>query len=280
MIRLSNEFDFHNQTQKLKIIYCEGEAALPAVFSQEMPDFYRILLVWSSCAKRPTAPPAADLLFLPPSEPQEISPIGNSADRALCVFCPRTVFQHAALEEQILLAPLLTYEKSREGYVPAPNALRAMLYMLAQKMRRAMTKQQDYTPLLLSAYFIELLHLIHNTPQEPTAKLHANIPTALVLEIADHIKENHAEITSLGDLSKQFGYSTKYLTQLFKKHLGCTAYEYLTEQKLSHAKELIRGGTNVTNACMNAGFSDYSHFIQLFKKRYGTTPLKYRKQFK
>ena len=39
----------------------------------------------------------------------------------------------------------------------------------------------------------------------------------------------------------------------------------------------LRGGASVTAAATNAGFSDCSHFIVLFKKKFGQTPLEYKK---
>ena len=45
----------------------------------------------------------------------------------------------------------------------------------------------------------------------------------------------------------------------------------------AHAARLLAGGSSVIDACNLSGFSDYSHFIILFKTAYGITPLKYKK---
>ena len=47
---------------------------------------------------------------------------------------------------------------------------------------------------------------------------------------------------------------------------------------MSEAVRLLADGAGVTEACLGAGFSDTSHFIALFKKRFGKTPLEYKKQ--
>jgi len=43
--------------------------------------------------------------------------------------------------------------------------------------------------------------------------------------------------------------------------------------------EHLRNGASVAEAALKSGFSDYSNYIQLFKKQFGITPLCYRKKF-
>ena len=57
-----------------------------------------------------------------------------------------------------------------------------------------------------------------------------------------------------------------------------TPSDYLRKRRLSHAAELLAGGSSVMEACLQSGFSDNSRFIALFKRYYGMTPLNYKKQ--
>ena len=41
----------------------------------------------------------------------------------------------------------------------------------------------------------------------------------------------------------------------------------------------LRDGDMVADAAAKSGFSDYSNYIQLFKKQFGMTPLQYKKRF-
>ena len=64
----------------------------------------------------------------------------------------------------------------------------------------------------------------------------------------------------------------------FKEFVGKTPSEYLTDKKLEYAKTLLlTTKTSVLDISMQIGFESVSHFIRIFKIKYGLTPLKLRK---
>lgn len=96
-------------------------------------------------------------------------------------------------------------------------------------------------------------------------------------DILDHINKNHAAIRTVNELAEKFFLSVSTLERLFKKHLSMTPKRYLEDKKLQNACLLLRQNASVTEACFESGFEDYSHFISIFKKRFDTTPLQYKK---
>ena len=78
--------------------------------------------------------------------------------------------------------------------------------------------------------------------------------------------------------ARKFGITNSYLSKLFSKYLGIGFNQYLNAKRISHAKTLLSNDVSVTDACYECGFSDSSHFIAVFKKQVGMTPLKYKKQ--
>ncbi len=98
----------------------------------------------------------------------------------------------------------------------------------------------------------------------------------IIKEAIDYISKDFINIKSISEIAKKCACSEKYLTECFKKQMGLTAYQYLIKTKLNNAKSILLSGGSVTSACYDSGFSDYSHFIQLFKKNYGITPNKYK----
>ena len=113
--------------------------------------------------------------------------------------------------------------------------------------------------------------------QATTMPLDANSPTILV-KIVNYIHTNFATTRTLEQICSHFGISRSQLTRLFTTHIGITPYAYLQNFKLSHAKQRLSQGASVTEACFESGFSDYSNFIQLFRKTVGISPLTYKKQ--
>ena len=78
-------------------------------------------------------------------------------------------------------------------------------------------------------------------------------------------------------VQQHFGISRSSLWRLFRQELQSTPAAYLQQLRLENARRLLLSGGSVTDTALASGFSDCSHFIQLFKARYGLTPLQYQK---
>ena len=101
------------------------------------------------------------------------------------------------------------------------------------------------------------------------------MPTELRMILTD-INENFARIHSVSELSQIYFISPATLNRWFRKHLQISPREYIESKKLAYACKLLRESASVTDACLQAGFSDCSHFIALFKRKFGETPLQYK----
>lgn len=71
--------------------------------------------------------------------------------------------------------------------------------------------------------------------------------------------------------------SVNTLERHFRAALGITPYEFLRVRRLARARELLGQGLSVQEVSDACGFPDYSHFISLFRRRFGMTPLQYRR---
>lgn len=81
------------------------------------------------------------------------------------------------------------------------------------------------------------------------------------------------------DLLSHVRFTSKFhLLRLFKKYYGQTPKQYLTERRIEKAKELLKKGMSVTDACFNVGFESPCSFSTLFKSRTGQTPADYKKE--
>lgn len=92
-----------------------------------------------------------------------------------------------------------------------------------------------------------------------------------------YIQLNYNTVTA-SEISKMYGYSYSYFLKAFKKHVGASFSEYVSELKVQNAAGLLLSTPDsVTDIAMKTGFSTISHFIAEFKKQYKITPLKFRK---
>ncbi|MNQ50831.1 Exoenzyme S synthesis regulatory protein ExsA [compost metagenome] len=83
---------------------------------------------------------------------------------------------------------------------------------------------------------------------------------------------------SVSELATLSGRSLSAFKRDFEKHFNNTPANYLKEQKLARAVELLRStGFSISEICYEVGFSDTSHFTKSFKQKHHLTPSEYRK---
>ena len=129
----------------------------------------------------------------------------------------------------------------------------------------------------------ELLSLYFNISEETESDqcpFMANEETVSQIKMAkDIIIENMANPPSLEELSKQVGLNIKKLKIGFKEFYGTPVFTFLLNYKLDHSKKLLEENKlNVSEIATQIGYSNSSHFIAAFKKRFDTTPKQFTKQ--
>ena len=61
----------------------------------------------------------------------------------------------------------------------------------------------------------------------------------LINSILEYTDLHYAQITNLDDIAKEFFISKAHLCKLFKKEIGCTAIQHLTNLKIKNAIEIL-----------------------------------------
>lgn len=142
------------------------------------------------------------------------------------------------------------------------------------KIAGMLSKSNKNLEFLLDLYAQELVYnLIQIKGAHQILDLEYDSP---VHKAVKYMHENYALPISIKQISSDLNMSEVNFCQYFKKITGITPKEYLTNLKLSKAKEMIRH-TNVTEAAFDLGYENISHFISLFKNKYGITPKQYQK---
>lgn len=104
----------------------------------------------------------------------------------------------------------------------------------------------------------------------------------LLRRAIDYIN-GHLHLSSLkvAEVAAVANISPFYFSRLFRQSTGLSPHKYITQRRLEVAKQLLKK-TNlpIIEISAEVGFNSQSHFITLFKKHVGTTPLKYRKELK
>lgn len=115
--------------------------------------------------------------------------------------------------------------------------------------------------------FASLCHEIEK--QLPADSVHVRKAVSII-----H-KDYHKPI-NLQTIADEIGISFGYLSTIFKSEMGQSFSEYLNACRISHAKEMLKGGeTNLHAVSAACGFQDYSYFFKVFKKMEKQTPTEY-----
>ena len=100
-----------------------------------------------------------------------------------------------------------------------------------------------------------------------------------VLPVIKEIEMNYSLPLSVETMSRKVYVTPQYLSRLFRRYLNCSTYEYLTSYRIGKAKELLitSPSLEIKEIAHRTGFSDPSHFIAIFRKAVGVTPLEFRR---
>ncbi len=91
-----------------------------------------------------------------------------------------------------------------------------------------------------------------------------------------HLLKNIETPPSLKELAKASGLNEYQLKVGFKEIYGDTVFGFLLSHRLDHARVLLDAAKlQVNEVAYQIGYSNPSHFIAAFKKKFGITPKKY-----
>lgn len=91
----------------------------------------------------------------------------------------------------------------------------------------------------------------------------------------NYMNEEYMNPITIGEIAYQLNMSEANFSQYFKKVTGITPKAYLTNIKLEKARQMIVS-KNVTEVAYDLGYENVSHFIGLFRDKYGLTPKQYK----
>lgn len=102
-------------------------------------------------------------------------------------------------------------------------------------------------------------------------------PNNPIFHVVEYIRKNLGESFNLKTLSDKACMSTTSFYRFFKRELGMSPIEFVLNEKIRHAKKLLKNpGLQINEVCFLAGFEDCNYFIRVFKKHEGITPKQYQ----
>ena len=122
---------------------------------------------------------------------------------------------------------------------------------------------------------ILLIRLYRFSPKSFPMK--ATVKNTIVEDIQKEFENNYSAFYSLDILAKKHHVSKSYLSHLFKEITGYGVMEYLSEHRLSIAKDMLCSTSlSASKIAEETGFSTGGNFSRYLKNDTGLTPREYR----
>ena len=122
----------------------------------------------------------------------------------------------------------------------------------------------------------KLMELLDTVQSGKQVTQSTDLPPDVSLSLS-YIKEHIASPVTVEELAGKAFVSVNTLERHFADSLKMSPREYLRRVRLSKSEELLRSDLSIGQISDLCGFADHSHFISVFRKHYGLTPLQYRK---
>lgn len=155
---------------------------------------------------------------------------------------------------------------------PFFNENNELIELTTKKIVETATKDTNNKEFLLDLYAQEITYSLLNTKgAKDILSSDFNNPINRSIHI---MKENLKNNITVSEIAYDLNMSLPSFSSKFKKIMGMTPNDYLTNLKLNEATRLLKF-SSVTEVSYDLGYENISHFIKLFKKKFGLTPKQY-----
>lgn len=139
------------------------------------------------------------------------------------------------------------------------------------------TSQMPYTRSMTTGLFIESLVRISRCASAESRMAPAMFADEMIKDVTEYITNHLTTDLGIEEIASALFISKSYLMHRFKDITGDTIHQFIIRKRLAVASSLIASGARISEACINAGFKDYSSFARAFKKSFGKSPREYNK---
>lgn len=170
---------------------------------------------------------------------------------------------------------LLELFSGKQGHILRPGESGSRrLFAMAAELEKELSDSGYGREVLSAAALLKLLVQIgkyqrrEGAPQaQPVNPDHPRVQAMM-----RYMDENLAEDLDMEALADTFYVSKYHMMRQFRQETGLSVYQYLTQRRLLHARDLMEKGCKATDACYRSGFRSYSSFTRSYAKYFGMTP--------
>lgn len=182
--------------------------------------------------------------------------------------------QHLYLTQDLILTSVLKnwrldFLQKIDSYLDQKNILAHKLF---QNPTHDFLQHRCYNSIeSFEAYLLYYIQTAQNYIQLSDAK------QSIAKILINYINSHYTEELDRKTLSEVVFLSPDHLARLFKKETGDTLINYITQKRVTIAKELLKHTDDpIYLVASQVGYDNYSYFSKLFKKETGLSPIDFR----
>ncbi|MEM9087317.1 MAG: AraC family transcriptional regulator [Cyanobacteria bacterium P01_F01_bin.53] len=154
--------------------------------------------------------------------------------------------------------------------------LESISTMLLNELQQGSLSNRLYIDSLSNILAVNLLRQ-HATTRPQLPIYEGGLPSRQLRQVLDYIDAHLDQEIKLADLAQLLDMSQFHFSRLFKQSLGVSPYQYLLQQRVECAKQLLKSTDRlITDIALACGFNSHSHLSKQFKQLTGMTPKVYR----
>ncbi|MBF2075215.1 MAG: helix-turn-helix transcriptional regulator [Synechococcales cyanobacterium C42_A2020_086] len=148
--------------------------------------------------------------------------------------------------------------------------------LLLAELQQPQLGSRLYVESLANAFAVHLLRHYAVSPFRPP-RAAGELLQHQLLQVLDFIQEHLEQEIKLADLAALVGVSPFHFSHLFKQTTGFSPYQYLLQQRIERAKQLLKQTNySIMEIALLCGFNSHSHLSKQFRQRMGMSPKAYR----
>ncbi|MDJ0680333.1 MAG: AraC family transcriptional regulator [Xenococcaceae cyanobacterium MO_167.B52] len=158
--------------------------------------------------------------------------------------------------------------------------IEATAMMLFAEFQQEQLDNGLYLDSLTNVLAVNLLR--HHTASKPRLPIYeGGLPPRQLSQVLDYIDTYLDRNIKLADLAKLLDISSFHFSRLFKQSIGITPHQYLSQQRVERAKQLLKTTDRlIVDIALECGFTSHSHLSKQFRQLTSMTPKAYRITYK
>ncbi|MFN6565533.1 MAG: helix-turn-helix domain-containing protein [Nostoc sp. ChiSLP01] len=154
--------------------------------------------------------------------------------------------------------------------------IESIAMMLLSELKQENLGEKLYIESLANVLAVHLLRQ-YSAIKPRLAVYNGGLPERQLLQVLQYIDAHLDRDIKLADLAQLLNMSQFHFSHLFKQAIGIAPYQYLLQQRIERAKQLLKkSDRSIIEIALVCGFNSHSHLSKQFRQITGMTPKAYR----